>query len=381
MALAAEESAGLLKVQCQHLTEFLCKTLRREAAPWCASRLNTNSEEFLQFCRHHGVQSLVYDLMRNQEEWETWPQEIRLALEQSSRVGVAADLLRAHYLARILSQLSSTGVRSLLTKGEALAATHYTTPGTRVRCDSDVFISMDDVELAMQAAQEAGFRIVSPVYKSHQFTVVRPEEFSHLFEFDIHWRILNNPRYARVLSFDEAFASSEELPGASQSRVLSPANALLLACMHRFASEFHDRDRLIWIYDIHLLVSAMSPNQLVDFAAKAVSQNVQITCQDGLNKSSEYFGTVLSTEVMDRLGESEMPRTLIRRYSESSLGLLVDDWINLPGSKPRHALLSELFLPSVDSLMDRYGKNNRSWLPLLWLRQVFGGLAQRLMLR
>jgi len=319
--------------------------------------------------------------MRDQEEWVSWPLELRHAFEGISKAGVAQEMLRAHYLRGLLKGFSNLGMPCLLMKGEALANTLYSTPGTRTRCDSDLFIRIDDIARARQAVLDAGFVIVSPVYKTHQFTVRRSGEAPDVFEFDVHWRILNAPRYARALSFDEAYKRSIEVAGMESVHTLNAVDALLLACMHRVASDWHDRERLIWIYDIHLLVSAMTPSQLGNFADRAVNLNVQMSCLDGLSRSFECFGTVLPDDVTDNLASPETPRTLSCRYAESNLGLLIDDWKNLPDSQTRRALIRELFLPTGDSLLDKYGKQERWWLPLLYLRQVFGSLAQRLTLR
>jgi hypothetical protein len=81
------------------------------------------------------------------------------------------------------------------------------------------------------------------------------------------------------------------------------------------------------------------------------------------------------------LASPEAPLTLSRRYAQSNLGLLVDDWRRLPDSRARHTLLRELFLPGGESLMHKYGKEDRRWLPLLWVRQVVGGFFRRISLR
>jgi hypothetical protein len=319
--------------------------------------------------------------MQGQEEWLSWPLDLRNVLEETNKGDIAQEMLRAHYLRKLLQGFSDLGVPCLLTKGEALANTLYPTPGTRTRCDSDLFIPIVGISKARQAVADAGFTIVSPVYKSHQFTVRRGGEGPDVFEFDVHWRILNSPRYARTLSFDETFVHSIEVPGMESVRTLDVIDTLLLACMHRAGSDGHDRNRLIWIYDIHLLVAAMAPGQWRAFADKAVMLNVQAPCLDGLNKSRACLGTVLPTDAMKQLSSPEMPPTLSRRYEHSNLALLIDDWKRLPDSPARRELLRELFLPNGESLLRKYHKEERWWLPLLYLRHVFGGLTQRLTLR
>jgi hypothetical protein len=381
LQLAAKEPAGLLNASLPLIDDFLCRALRGEPAPWSGLDSGVSTAEFLHRCELQGVQSLLYHTMRVRQEWIKWPPEVRRILEESSKTHLAQEMLRAHYLLKLLRSLADRGVNCLLTKGEALANTLYPTPGTRTRCDSDLFIRIADIDLVRQAALDAGFVIVSPVYKSHQFVVRRRRETTDVFEFDVHWRILNAPRFARTLSFEQAYRNSMKLPGLEPARALDAVDSLLLACMHRSGSDRHDQDRLIWIYDIHLLVSAMPLKQLGEFATKAVLLDVQGSCLRGLTRANECFGTAVPEEIMRILASPEVPPTLRRRYAQSNLGLLIDDWRQLPDARARRALLGELFLPSSESLLHKYGKQNLGWVPLLWLRQVFGGLVQRISLR
>jgi hypothetical protein len=325
--------------------------------------------------------SLLFHTMQGRPDWQSWPQEIRLELEKCSKSDIAQELLRAHHLCALLNAFSERGVPCLLMKGEALAYLLYPASYTRTRCDSDLFIPIEGIEGARQAVLDAGYSIVSPVLKSHQFTVRRTQEASDVLEFDVHWRILNAARYARVLSFEGAYRNSIDVPGFELARTLSHVDLLLHACVHRVASDWHDQDRLIWIYDIHLLVTAMTGEQLGAFADKAARLDVQRACLTGLELSMECFGTDLPEKVIQKLQLPELPETLSKRYQYSNLGLLVDDWKHLPDSRARMNLLGELFFPASDSLMTRYKKNNRGWLPVLYVRQVVGSLVQRLLLR
>jgi hypothetical protein len=363
------------------IDDFLCRALRGEPAPWSSLDPKVASAEFLVRCEHQGVQSLLYHTARLRDDWVDWPPEVQHTLEESSKTRVAQEMLRAHYLRKLLNSFADRKVACLLTKGEALANTLYPTPGTRARCDSDLFIRIVDIDAARRAALDVGFVIVSPVYKTHQFVVRRRGETPDVFEFDVHWRILNASRFACTLSFEGVFQNSIQLPGLEPARGLNAIDSLLLACMHRAGSDWHDRERLIWIYDIHLLVSAMTPAQLDEFAAKAVRLDVQRSCLEGLTRANECFGTAVPKKIMQKLASPEAPRTLRRRYVQSNLGLLIDDWKQLPDARARRALLRELFLPSPESLLHKYGKEDRRWLPLLRLRQVLGGLAERISLR
>ncbi|HLF32484.1 MAG TPA: nucleotidyltransferase family protein [Xanthomonadales bacterium] len=381
LALATEQPEGLLNTPNHIIDRFLCQALRGEPAPWEELPGNIAVDELNERCQHHGVQALLYHTMHMRHEWPGWPPGLRRELEIASKAGIAQDLLRAHYLQQLLNGLRQSRVRVVLTKGEALAASLYAIPGTRARCDSDLFIPIADLMRAQQVVHEAGFEIHAPTYKSHQFTVARKVDPSCTVRFDIHWRIQNAPRFARAISFEEAYAGSVELADMGGIRVLDAADALMLACMHRCGNERHDRDRLIWIYDIHLLISSLEELRLREFAQQAVNRNVQQVCLDGVSRAKELFHTHVPSEVLELLDSPEPKQTWSRRFAESNLGLLVDDWKKLPNRQARLGLLQELFMPSTEALMNKYHKTSKAWLPFLYLRQIVGGFKQRLLLR
>ncbi len=355
--------------------------MRGEAIAWSRLEGGVDPSTFLQRCEHHGVAALVYHQASEQTEWRDWPQEVREGLFESSKAGIAQDMLRTHYLDELLDEFERNQVACLLTKGEALALLHYDKPGTRSRCDTDLFIPAREIEKVRSIASGLGLETVSTVYKTHQFTLRRKHKSPGLIQFDVHWRIQNAPRYARLFSFEEAFSKASNLPGRSSTRTLQAADALMLACVHRAGSDRHDQDRLIWIYDIHLLANSMKSAQFAAFTEKAVSSNIQRVCLDGLNKAAECLGTVIPDSVMNGLATPEMDYTIARRYRESNLALLVDDCKQLPDTRSRIRLLRELFLPESKSLLRKYGKADRWWLPVLYLRNFLSGLTNRFMLK
>lgn len=381
LQLAAEEPEGLLNHTTSVIDEFLCRALKGESASWTTLEGQVSPDELLQRCCHHGVAALLFQNLRERSGFAGWPEPVRAGLERLAAAGVAQELLRARHLGRLLRDLSHRGIPCLLTKGEALARTLYDTPGIRSRSDSDVFIPVAAITDVTKSIEKLGYRIVSPVYKSRQFTVMRTGDPSANVRFDIHWRILNAPRYARLLSFEEAYQRSVTVPGLPDARALCHTDALLLACVHRFGNARHDRNRLIWLYDIEALARALGESALSRFATIAIEKGVQGECLDGLRHARECFGVAIPEDLEARLGCPGPPEPWIRRLGRSRPGLLVADWNELPGSAARTGLIRELFLPPARGLLDRYQKTSRLWLPVLYLRRMLGGLFGRLTLR
>jgi hypothetical protein len=374
------EPEGLLIPRLPPIDQFICRALLGQPAEW-GSLDALDSDRFLDRCRHHGVAALLFQRRRNRHDFASWPDPVRGELERFAMAGVAQELLRARHLEHLLKNLARQGIPCILTKGEALARTLYATPGTRSRSDSDLFIPVAAVEAVRRSVVRLGYRIVPPVYKSHQFTVMRPGNASGNVRFDIHWRILNAPRYARVLSFEEVHERSAAVPDLPGARMPCHEHALLIACMHRFSNARHDRNRLIWICDIDALVEAMDEPRLAQFAAIAVEKGVQAECLDGLQPAQQCFGTAVPDGVKARLERARPPESWTYRLARSQPGLLIADWRELPGATARWGLVRELFVPSAPSLLARYRKESRLWLPVLYARRLLGGLLGRLTVR
>jgi hypothetical protein len=370
----------LYEPSCARTDDFLCRILRGEVPAWPAAYDRNFAPSFLRQSLHHGVQALVFDHAHGTPQWDGWPDEVKAGLAAALRGGVAFDLLRAHEVAQFLQELRRRGIAFLLTKGAALARTHYTNSALRTRCDTDLFIDLHDIERVRLALLESGYEVVPPVYKSHQFMGVSRHHTEAPVIFDIHWRILNAPQFARVIDFTGALDRSVPVPGMDGCRTLAAVDALLLACMHRKGSVQHDEDRLIWLYDIHLLLGAMTPGQLAEFAGRAVHKKVQAACLDGLRRVQACFHTVVADAVIDVLKAVE-PANRSGRFAASNLSLLLDDLRRLPGMQTRWSLIGELFFPSADSLTRKYPASKPRWLPLLYLRHILGGLSARLTLR
>jgi len=358
------------------IDSLLSAILRGEPVDWPESYGREGIDELLDRAAHHGVQALVFEAIERENRWEFWPSEIRAGLLDACRAEAARDLLRSHVLGELLSALSKAGIPVLVIKGAAIAGMLYEHSRLRKRLDSDLFIHFKDIAAVRQVLASLDFSVYPPFFKSHQF-VCGMEKGGTWVEIDIHWRILNAARFARLLSFDEATKRSVPIPGLPGSRTLEATDALLLACAHRRGRESHDPDRLIWLYDIHLLAGTFSADSWQIFAQRAVAKGAQRACLDGLLTAKECFRTFVPDEVIQTLKKPE----LSGGFASSNLALLIDDFRVLRDWPARSGLLRELFFPSPDALLERYEKRSRAWIPILYARQVFGGLARRLSLQ
>ncbi|MHB8789335.1 MAG: nucleotidyltransferase domain-containing protein [Desulfobulbaceae bacterium] len=358
--------------------QLICSILRNEPVAWPPSG-EWSATDFLATCQENGVTSLVYHFLKKSGELANVSDDLLDSLRKHFLLVTAVELSRAAELGKVLDECSHSEIFPLLLKGAALSYTHYPSPGLRERCDTDLFIRIKDIDPFRRVMSNLGYAVGYPVYKSHQFNCIHPRvQFAD--SFDVHWRISNSARYARVLDFDEVFDRSVLLRMVG-ARALGNADALLLACIHLAGNPLHDASRLLWIYDVHLLATAMHPGELLDLAKLAVARQVQDVCLQALAKSRQCFATSIPAEVMELMSASPDTLSFGKKIAQSNLGLLWDDLLVLPGWRQKYALLRELFFPPKAYLENLYGKTGWMWQPWLYLRHIVGGVVKRVVLR
>jgi hypothetical protein len=78
--------------------------------------------------------------------------------------------------------------------------------------------------------------------------------------------------------------------------VPAPADALVVACVHR-AAHHHDAPDLLWLYDIHLLASRLSHEEWRDVVTTARAGAVSALCRRGLELAAACFDTPVPSQV------------------------------------------------------------------------------------
>ncbi|MEA2116090.1 MAG: nucleotidyltransferase family protein [Thermodesulfobacteriota bacterium] len=184
----------------------------------------------------------------------------------------------------------------LLIKGAPLSYTLYPEPSFRPRCDTDLlFPDRASAEKGWSIVQERGYQrpnAVSGEIISHEFSCCKTGPASIGHNLDLHWRLSNNQLFARLFDFDELAHSAVKVPQLNNADTLGPEHALLLACVHRIQHKTEQQEnRLIWLYDIHLLCRSFSPAMWQQFLAAAQKKQLCSICLDGLRSAMIFPGT------------------------------------------------------------------------------------------
>jgi hypothetical protein len=344
---------------------------------------------FIDSCRYHGVLPLLHAEFCRRNAAENWPREILAACAATARAQAIFELAHRVEIVRVLAALASAGAAPLLLKGAALAYSHYPSAALRPRADTDLLIPRDrrkETELALARLGYIKGTSVEGEFICSQAAWSRSDTLGATHHLDIHWRINNSQILAKALDYDELMAGAAPLPTLGPgARALAPVHALLLACIHRaghanapyyvegIASS--EADRLIWLYDIHLLVTRMSVEGLDLFAALAAAKQIKAICNDALRRTRECFATRIPAQVIDALGLPGPAEASARYLSGGRARQMLGDFLALERWNDRGGWIRELAFPSADYMRWRYPDTASGCLPVLYARRALTGVA------
>ena len=323
---------------------------------------------------HHGVGAILWEATAG----AAMP-SVHGALDATVRAAIAREVFVQREVRAVTAALADGGVRALLLKGTALAYTAYPQPWLRPRTDTDLLVGAEDAPAASHALSGLGYErtdaITSGTLVSHQWAFERHDAHGVRHVLDLYWKIVNPHMLADALTFDDLWAGSSVVHSlGNAAHAPAPGRSLALACIHR-AAHHHGHERLVWLYDIHLLASPFGEADWEAFGELAVSRGVAAICLDGLQAAGDALGTVVPAPLAARLGAAAA-REPARRFVTGALnrrGVLLSDLAVLPAWSDRVRLLREHAFPPAAFIRRRYGVTRPIWLPALYVRRLLTG--------
>lgn len=367
----------------------VCGILLGNTEPWPDDLSESRSERFLEHAAYHGIMPLLHRALRRNPASRQWPGLLSETLERNAKEALTLDLIRTRELVRTLAALEENGVGPLLMKGAPLAHTLYEDSSLRPRGDTDILVAGCDRISTAQTLAQLGYRqanAISGQLVSYQSSSTLLDDFGVAHDLDVHWRISNHQGFARALTYHELSESSEPVAALGEpARGLSLVHGLLLACMH-LASHVnvpcytnrgprYGGHRLIWLYDIHLLVNTLARHELDGFVDSARRKEVTRVCREALRRTYDCFPTPATGETLNRLSEGRQEATALY-LRRSRVAQVAGDLGSLSSTGDRVRLLAEHLLPPAEYMLHKYRVSNASWLPVLYLRRLMGPLCR-----
>lgn len=356
------------------VSALIAAALRGETPPWPEA-------ESPEAVAAHAVAEGVAPLLSNTPALTGWPDAVRRALREALLAEVARDTLIQPRLQELVWALETAAVRSLLIKGAQLAHTHYPHPWLRPRADTDVLIAEADRDRASTVLNKLGYEPVTGFdgqLVTYQFQFARPAGSGVVHHVDLHWRIANPQVFASTLSFEDLWPDAVAMPAVGPAaRGPSDVHALALACLHRVA---HHRasSRLIWLYDIHLLLERLDAGRRSDVEALAARAGLLAVCGRSIADAHALFGTSVPSgwgESLEARGKDE-PAAAFLEGARTKFDVLRSDLRALPGWRSRLRLIREHLFPPAAYMRRATGIRHPALLPFAYVWRIVTGAGK-----
>jgi hypothetical protein len=356
------------------------------ADEWLAARLRGRTDappaaaSLVERAVYHGVHALLVDA-----GVDDVPGAERLRAE--ARHQLAWELRHREVVQETLAVLASIGVAPVLFKGTPLAYSLYAKPALRARGDTDLIVPVArraDVERELVRLGFTHGPSIAGGLLMHQVTYVRRVDGAD-HALDLHWRLANSEVLSQAFPYQELLRDARPVPALGpHARAAGPAHALLIACLHRAVHDalpyhvgdriHHGGDRMIWLYDIHLMVESFDPATLDACRSIAERKGLINVLADGVARARASFGTTVPASLASR---GDAHRDPIMGYLRA--GRVQREWLDfraLEGAGRKLRYLRELVFPPAAYMRAMYGES----APLAWLylRRAARGVAKRL---
>ncbi len=289
----------------------------------------------------------------------------------------AADRARAAYyrstaqntlIYHILTHLATAAQHPLIVlKGAALAVTVYPQVGVRPMSDLDLLVDERDLPRllatlhAMDYASETPE--VLPAYiEQHHYHHSMVHTRHALPQVELHWRLISSANDVRSppTAWFWQHTCPLRLPTATPTPavvMLDPTAHVLYLAAHLMLQHGEQELRLIWLYDLHLLLSS-APVAWGTLLRVAYRYHWAAALSMALDATRQWFATPIPADVLAMLASVPDPagRTLVKRQV-GRVGTRTHDLWTIVASMPwreRAAFLRGQLLPTRHYLRWRY---------------------------
>jgi hypothetical protein len=352
------------------VTESLTQVERELAAMLAGRQLRPAvPAAFVDHALHHQVAPL---LMRAGAD-RLLPAAAAERLRDDTRRHAILAALRDRELARVLDGLHRAGIGSLVVKGAHLAHACYPCSYLRVRADTDLLIRRSDVDGAAAALQALGYRrrpLVTGDGVLGQMLFDRGDLPGSAI--DLHWR-LSAPRLAAaLLETDALFDRAMPIP-ALGAHALGPAtgDALAIACVHQVAHHLGD-DRLLWMYDVHLLLQALDDLEADLFVHRAAERGMARIGRHVIECAAARFPSRRAAELSEKLAAAAAAEpAAVLLEARAPLAGLLDDLSVERRWRERVRLVAGHLFPPPAYMRATWAPGSRAPLPVLYWRRLW----------
>jgi hypothetical protein len=336
-------------------------------------------DNFVEDIIAHGMAPILWNRLGGMKNTSDWPPEIQSQLRHITLHETAQELRLQVEITSLLKAFAAADLKPLLIKGTPLSYTLYPAPGMRPRCDTDILIPASAREKTAEIMKQQGYAAIHDAavdFINSQMCYEKKRPSNQYFNCDIHWQVSNNDReFSRRFNYDSLAANAVNIPELGDNAwTLNAVDALILACVHRAGHLPHNGDRLIWLYDIHLLTEVLSDEDSVLFYNKVQDLAVVGLCIDGITAARSRFGSTLTASLQSLLekdpGGEPSSAFLQPGRLNGIRNRALRDLKSMSNRKDRLQYLLQNAFPPAEYMFWRYNTKQKALLPWLYVKRI-----------
>jgi hypothetical protein len=350
--------------------DFLCQAISSPLDRSELSELNFDDwQNISELASEEGVAPLLWWRLNEQGYSSLLPQEAAKYLQSVYYDCVSTNTLLESEVSKIGAYFCEKKIPVILLKGAALSRSIYPDPGLRPMNDLDLLVRKQNLPQAVKAITALGYEEQKTTY--HVLFFGGPGKRVTL---ELHWNL--QPSGHDSLSEDNSVWAWEDSVPFDNSLMLSPEATLLYLSAHLTMQHGETTPRLIWFYDLHLLI--LKYNSELDWTkVLGLSRKLgwETALAEALLGSLHFFATEMPVEVLTSLYTiiqkgDQIKANFFPRWMLASLMSL--------GWKARLRITWSLIFPAPAYMRWRY-QPDPEWLwpvmyPLRWVELVQSSL-------
>ncbi|NJP05664.1 MAG: nucleotidyltransferase family protein [Chloroflexaceae bacterium] len=348
------------------IRDQLAQIIADNADQTCQQLTPAQWHHLVRAAKGHGLLPLLYHRLQRAGNLSLLPSHLQLILRTGYYHTASRNTLLYRDLHDLLSAWSYTSIPPpVLIKGVVLAQTGYPQIALRPMNDIDLLVPSEHVLAALRVMQSINYRLF---LVSHHLVLgsTHPPR-THV---DLHWSLFYRDTqgdppplawfWQQVQPFTLSAASSHA--STCHAQQLSTTAHVLYLIAHLGIQHEGRHARLLWFYDLHLLLSQQQ--HPIDWDAlldRAATWGWSAMLADILTLTHQTFATTLPLWVLPALHRAAYTEDGVRRHTAIRVGGVIDVLRALSWSQ-RLVLLPTLLLPSPVYIRSRYPTR---W-PWLW---------------
>src|SRR5581483_8960170 len=328
--------------------------------------------------RRHGLTGLLDHAVETLGR-DDIPRSICESLRTTLRQTILAASLAYRELGDVIAKCAREKIPIVVLKGAALAKTLYPEAALRPFGDLDLMLRREDAPRLRTALLSAGMKENDELARGFNESYLGEMAFFpravHGVALDLHWELVSPAYYRRRMSIEWFWQNTETASfGGYPTQVLNPTAQLVHLAVHA-GLHHQDRLRLIWLYDLALLIKRRGAE--IDWrAADQFAQEATLArpiCAI-LEQIQDWWSIELPREANHlfqppRLDLHErMVYALTTTPFTEARTLL--DVLDTPGWNAKLRFAREQLFPNAAYMRSRYNMTNAALLPLYYARRL-----------